>query len=55
VHVFCDYYSLAIILIFAVLELWLIQHYLTCEQLFFYIIALLVMLLTDSELEKFGY
>ena len=40
VHVFC-YYKLAIILIFAVLELSLIQHYLNCEQFFFYIICIM--------------
>jgi len=35
--VFCDYNFT--IIIFAVLELWLIQHYLNCEQFFFYIIV----------------
>jgi len=35
VHVFCDY-NLAIILIFAVLVQWFIQHQLNCEQLFVY-------------------
>jgi len=32
-HMFCDY-NLAIILIFAVLQLWLINHYLNCEEFF---------------------
>ena len=35
VHVFCDY-NLAIILMFAALELWLIQHQINSEQFFLY-------------------
>jgi len=37
-HVFCDYH-LAIILIFAVLEILLIQHLQNCEQFFSIIIS----------------